>query len=493
MDKIIKKIQGMNKKIMTAVLAGVLVVIVLTVLCIILIFNNYYIDLNEKDITVEYGDEVNFHEITADYKGRFYDTEGVPVEVTFEGEVDTTKVGEYEITCQVNYKKKRKRVSIKVKVEDSEAPAITLAGDAYIALSYGGEYVEPGVSATDNADGDLTSKISTTGAVDTSKVGKYTLTYSVSDESGNEAYVTREVEVIDMDAPSIEIAGSNPAYVYIGTGYTDEGASATDALDGDLSSKITVKSNVDISKRGVYTVNYEVADSAGNTASADRTVYVYDVQSYNSVVNPGDKVVYLTFDDGPSAHTQRLLDVLDKYNVKATFFVTAQFGHTNLIGEEARRGHTVAIHTYTHNYENIYSSETAFFEDLNKMSDIIEQQTGKKPTIIRFPGGSSNAVSAAYSTGIMTRLSKSVKVMGYRYFDWNVSSGDAGSSPTTSSVFTNVTEGISSHNVSVVLQHDTKGCSVDAVEQIIVWGLSNGYTFLPLTENSPVCEHGINN
>ena len=114
--------------------------------------------------------------------------------------------------------------------------------------------------------------------------------------------------------------------------------------------------------------------------------------------------------------------------------------------------------------------------------------------IIRFPGGSSNTVSAKYSRGIMSRLVKDVEARGFLYCDWNVSSGDAGSRPiSTQQVVQNVTEGMQKNNVSIVLQHDIKEFSVNAVEQIIQWGLAEGYTFLPLSTSSPMSHHGVNN
>jgi peptidoglycan/xylan/chitin deacetylase (PgdA/CDA1 family) len=93
----------------------------------------------------------------------------------------------------------------------------------------------------------------------------------------------------------------------------------------------------------------------------------------------------------------------------------------------------------------------------------------------------------------MTRLTKSLLEQGYQYFDWNVSSNDAGGARTAEQVYNNVIKGISGNRNSVVLQHDTHGFSVDAVENIIVWGLRNGYTFAPLTNDSPTCRHPVQN
>ncbi|MER2150013.1 MAG: polysaccharide deacetylase, partial [Candidatus Limivicinus sp.] len=140
-----------------------------------------------------------------------------------------------------------------------------------------------------------------------------------------------------------------------------------------------------------------------------------------------------------------------------------------------------------HSYEKVYENEDAFFDDLQKMQDIIFEQTGSYTDILRFPGGSSNTVSS-FQPGIMTRLTDEVRSLGYQYFDWNVKSGDAGETTHTSAVVKNVIEGIEAlpeGETAIVLQHDTRRFSVDAVEKIIQWGLENGYTFRSLDRTSP--------
>ena len=203
-------------------------------------------------------------------------------------------------------------------------------------------------------------------------------------------------------------------------------------------------------------------------------------------------MIYLTFDDGPGKYTEKLLNILDKYNVKATFFVV-NGKYNDLIKKEYDAGHSVAIHSYTHDYSKIYSSKNAYYEDLNKMREVIYNQTGVYTELVRFPGGGSNTVSRKYCNGIMSELTKSIENDGYVYFDWNVSSGDAGETTSTDKVVSNVINGIKGKNVAVVLQHDIKGFSVDAVEEIIKWGLDNGYTFLPLDKTSFSAHHSVNN
>ena len=214
--------------------------------------------------------------------------------------------------------------------------------------------------------------------------------------------------------------------------------------------------------------------------------------SQPEIVVPEGKVIYLTFDDGPSKYTLQLLEVLEKYNVKATFFIVGNAG-VGYLDEIAAGGHSIGIHSMTHVYSEIYASDEAYFKDLYATQQLIYERTGILTTLMRFPGGSSNKVSIKHNKGIMTRLTAAVEAQGFQYFDWNVSSGDAGGTTKTEEVFQNVINGVKHRDISVVLQHDIKGYSVAAVEQIIQWGLANGYTFLPLEPSSPVCHSKINN
>lgn len=377
--------------------------------------------------------------------------------------------------------------------KDVVAPVITLNGNTDINLNIGQEYVEEGFVATDDCEGDITGNVVVSGSVDNTKPGKYVLEYKVLDTYNNECVVSRNVTVADFEAPIISLKGEKNQYIKLGSEYAELGFSAIDNVDGDVSAKVEITGSVDTSKIGLYTITYKVTDTSGNVSNAKREIYVFDKQVESNTVNPGNKVVYLTFDDGPGPYTEKLLNVLDKYGVKATFFVTGQRpGYKHMIGEAHRRGHTIALHTYSHQY-SIYSSEETYFADLKKIEEVCISQTGVKPTIVRFPGGTSNTVSRNYCKGIMTTLSKSLGYHGYLFSDWNVSSGDAGGAKTKDEVANNVISGIKKNNVSIVLQHDSVGFSVDAVEQIIVWGLANGYTFLPMTESTPMYHHKANN
>ena len=203
-----------------------------------------------------------------------------------------------------------------------------------------------------------------------------------------------------------------------------------------------------------------------------------------------------TFDDGPGPYTAELLDLLARYNVKATFFVTAlNSDYEDMIGRAYSEGHSIAVHTYSHDYRKIYASEKAFFDDFNAMEDVIYRQTGEYTKLCRFPGGSSNTVSQ-FNPGIMSRLVGIMNDMGYKYFDWNVDSDDAGVTKWADGVYANVIKGCREtfgYGYSMVLQHDVKDYSVAAVESIINWGLSNGYDFAAIDMTSPTAHHGLYN
>lgn len=205
-------------------------------------------------------------------------------------------------------------------------------------------------------------------------------------------------------------------------------------------------------------------------------------------------VIYLTFDDGPSEYTGQLLDTLARYGVKATFFVTGR-GKDELILREYREGHTVGLHTDSHNYAYIYANADNYFEDLLAVSQRVEGILGQSVKLIRFPGGSSNTVSRRYDRGthIMSYLAQATQERGYRYFDWNVDSDDAGGARSADEVYENVVNRLRDDTESIVLQHDVKKYSVDAVENIIRYGLENGFEFKKLELNSFSAHHDVNN
>ena len=202
--------------------------------------------------------------------------------------------------------------------------------------------------------------------------------------------------------------------------------------------------------------------------------------------------IFLTFDDGPSdSTTGRLLDILKKYNVKATFFVTGR-GSDELIKREYNEGHSIGLHTYSHSYKTVYASEEAFFDDLGKVDQRVYNAIGVHSKITRFPGGASNTVSK-FNKGIMTRLAKQLTEKGYKYWDWNVSSGDAGDTTNPDKIVENVTSNCTKDKRNIVLMHDIHEYTVNAIERIILWAKENNYQFYRIEENMAPVHHRIAN
>ncbi len=442
----------------------------------------------DPEIILEYGAAYEEPGAMATVCGTLLQKESKPVDVEIQTDGDLTQVGTHIVRYISRYEEAVGTAYRQVTVVDTVAPQIQLVADPEKFTFPNETYAEEGFTAQDNYDGDITSTVLRSET-------REEVTYTVADSSGNSTTITRPIIYNDPVPPVLVLKGEKQITVEEGQKYEDPGYTATDNCDGDITAQVTVSGNVDTARPGYYTLMYTVKDGYENLVSVNRTVYVKSKSGKPSTapveVVPDGKVIYLTFDDGPGYRTPELLDILKKYNVKVTFFVvnTACIGTIKRAAEE---GHTIAIHTKTHNFKKIYASESAYYEDLYAMQDIIKAHTGQVTTLIRFPGGSSNTISR-FNRGIMTRLTQSVVENGFQYFDWNVDSNDAGGASTADEVFNNVISGVSKRRTSVVLQHDIKGFSIDAVERIIQWGLENGYTFLPLQQNSPGCHHGVNN
>lgn len=402
--------------------------------------------------------------------------------------IDNTKLGEYEVTYKLKYKNKEYTKTRKVIVVDTEAPVINLENIDSSYACPNQEYVEQGYTITDNYDEDLTDKAEIIKNSDN-------WIYKVKDLSGNETTFTRNIIYQDNDNPVITLSGNETITIYKGNSYNELGFSASDNCDGDITDKVVVTNNVNTNTIGTYDVVYTVKDSSDNEVSITRKVNVIQkqVSNYNPVYS--SKTIYLTFDDGPSANiTPKILDILKEEGVKATFFVTDQGrGLDYLIKREYDEGHTVAIHTSTHNYKQIYASEEAFFNDLYNMGNIIKNVTEYAPKITRFPGGSSNTVSR-FNPGIMTRLTREVTNRGYLYYDWSIDSEDAAGA-SQNKIYSNVTKNMGYYKTNIVLMHDSgaKVGTLNALRDIIRYGKEQGFTFDRITENTPQVKHGVNN
>ena len=210
----------------------------------------------------------------------------------------------------------------------------------------------------------------------------------------------------------------------------------------------------------------------------------------NPVKSSGKKV-YLTFDDGPSSNTDQILDILKDYDVKATFFVVGKTDERSVKAYQriVEEGHTLAMHSYSHRYDEIYESKEAFARDLNSLQEYLYETTGVWPRIYRFPGGSSNTVSKVD----MQELIEYLTDIGITYFDWNVASGDAVSRTLPAeTIVNNCLSGIEKQKESVILMHDAsnKGTTIEALPRIIEAIQEQGDAeLLPITDETVPVQH----
>ena len=406
------------------------------------------------------------------------------IKPTVTGDLETNIIGEHNVLYTYNYKNKKLEHDVTINVVDNIPPIIETLDNEYYYCKNGKLY-NYNIKATDNYDNDVTSKVNAELIGDKIK-------FSVSDSSSN--YTEKIVQATLKSEKPIITLDKKEEYILVGESLNDN-VRASDYCDGDLTNNIVKEGNVLINTPGEYKITYKVINSSGISSSVVKTYYVYKKNNYDT---PTGKSIYLTFDDGPSKYTSGLLDVLKKYDVKATFFVTDQsFTHpyNDVIKRAYNEGHAIGLHSSTHSYSYIYSSIDNYFNDLYSIQNKVKNITGYTSYLVRLPGGSSNTVSKSYDNGthIMSSITNKLEINGFRYFDWNITSGDAGETTVTNKIISNVTSSLGNNSTYVILQHDTKKYSIDAVESIIKYGLSHGYTFRKLSMESPNVHHKVNN
>ena len=324
---------------------------------------------------------------------------------------------------------------------------------------------------------DISDFVDIVGSIDTTTVGEYELTYKWGIKSA-----TQKIKVVDKTDPKIEMQGGSTIYVQSldNLDNIDPGVVVTDNYDKDIRAK---RERNKISETE-YEFVYTATDSSGNVTIEKRRI----------VMATG--VIYLTFDDGPSNVTPEILDILEKNDVKATFFIVDYSEEDKeTIQRVINDGHTLGIHGISHDYATIYSSVTAALENFTDLKEKLLNDFGYEATFIRFPGGASNTVSKKYSEGVMTKVTEAVEQEGLVYYDWNVDVNDAGGARTASKIYDNFVEGIASKRENVVLMHDGFGheATAEALQRIIDYAKYNGYEFSAISENTVPVQHSVNN
>lgn len=199
----------------------------------------------------------------------------------------------------------------------------------------------------------------------------------------------------------------------------------------------------------------------------------------------GIKTAYLTFDDGPTTSvTPAILDILRRYDIKATFFMVGSLIEKNpgVAYRVYSEGHTLANHSYRHNYSYLYENEENFMSEINTTYSLICDITGDKnyPKIFRFPGGGYNAGSHGAAKQV---YKETLAREGFRYCDWNCLNGDAEyKSPTVDTLLNRIKSSSKGKEDLVILMHDAaaKKINIQALPVIIDYLLSEGYTFSTL-------------
>lgn len=235
--------------------------------------------------------------------------------------------------------------------------------------------------------------------------------------------------------------------------------------------------------------NVDVDQLTGEDGSQPETEPTEDAQVQDETTVQ-QKRVYLTFDDGPSIYTGQILDILKANDIKATFFVIAREDesywpyYTRILEE----GHTLGMHSYTHDYNQVYASLDSFEADVNSLSQFLYDRTGEYPTIYRFPGGSSNTVCNVPMEECIAYLNE----QGITYYDWNALNGDAVSSELPpEKLVENIMNSVRQNNTSIVLMHDmqSRHTTVESLQSLIDTLKDEGYEILPIDENTPLIQH----
>ena len=468
----------MNKKVFYSIKFIVFIIFLLIsngYLLYRIVLTNTVVELKgENKVVLSYKSDYNEEGFVIKQNGKEVDSKDAEYEIT--SNVDSSKLGEYEVKYYVNYHNKKFELTRNVEVKDITAPVITSSVEK-VERSYCKNEITTSVeySATDDLDGDVTGSIERVDEEDK-------VILKVKDSSDNTSVL--EIPIINVEKPSNKIVlnGSNNISVGVGSSYKEEGAYYSDGCGNKIDDNIDIQGGVDTSKEGTYKVTY--TSKTDSNIKATRTITVKNLPKRQTAPQTGKSIIYLTFDDGPCAYTKRILDTLDKYNIKATFFVTNQIrGYQNMIGEEARRGHTVGVHTYSHQW-SIYNSVESYWNDFNAMNQIVEQQTGKKATILRFPGGTSNHMAKVG----MSNIVNSVNSKGLKYYDWNVCVEDAGACVSSKNkqqcVYNYYTSQLRQGRDNIVLMHDLKSYTADSLERMIQYGLNNGYTFRAIDDQT---------
>ena len=408
-------------------------------------------------------------------------------ELQIHSQVNNEKLGEYKI----EYVYRNKTFTLKIFIDDKIPPQFDTVNTKILR----NEKVNP-ESLVKNIQDDSKTIVYFKEDYIFNEVKTYRVIVVVEDEYENKTEKNAYVLVEERDNEAPTISGLDKVTMLIGDEIDlKKGIIVQD--DHDKNPKLTIDdSQLNIRKTDEYEVYYHVVDDQGNEETYTRLVEVLSQYDNREAKQDGKKTCYLTFDDGPSSNTAKILKILDEYHIKATFFVTGTSPKDfHYIKEAYEKGHTIGLHTYSHDYELIYSSLKNYINDLNKIKDVVYEQTGVYTKFMRFPGGSSNLVSKKYNVGIMKRLTKKVIDLGYQYYDWTSINGDGEGIKTVNGLKKKAIEEIGDKEDIMFLMHDSSGQdnTVKALPAILDYLIKKGYQFEVIDQYSPTFHHTVQN
>lgn len=357
---------------------------------------------------------------------------GKPLEIQMTDNINTKKSGTYYVCYKtrnfLGIARYKKRIVV---VADEKKPQIVLKGASYMVLNQGSKYKEPGYHALDNIDGTITDKVKVSGTVNPDKIGKYRITYQVSDSSKNMTTVTRTVHVIS----------SNFRY-------------------------LNEYDNIDNTLRGWWTDNKK--DHNRPLGGAD----INELKKYNTYfMGEDEKRIYLTFDEGSNdTYINEILDVLKEKNVKATFFLCHNYiiHNKEVLKRIVKEGHLVGNHTADHKKMPTLATRENFDEfkkQIQKNEEAFYKMTGKEMgKVYREPAG-----EWSY------RSLKIVSDMGYRTYFWSADHYDFDYTVTKEKAYDEMMKRY--HNGAIYLLHPKNKGNYEALGDFIDKMKSQGYTF----------------
>ena len=297
----------------------------------------------------------------------------------------------YSITPELPLPRFGFRVGFQPVQPDTANPELELFGGARVTREAGQAWAEPGAAGHDARDGNLTASITVTGTVDMNTTGTYVLTYSVADAAGNEANASRTVTVVDTTHPVLTLLGDANMSQAKDSAWVDPGATASDSLDGNLTSSITITGTVDVNTTGVYTLTYSVSDGASNEANATRVVNVGQASTHNADLNATVQLQMLWVEPGtftmgsPTTETGRQ-PMQTEHNVTLTKgFYLGKYEVTQAQYEAVMTGNTDSLSATPSEWPNnpnrpvekvSWADAQIFLTRLNA------QQSGKHPRLV---------------------------------------------------------------------------------------------------------------